>query len=196
MATAPRSSKVIAVSFSLWSSMDLSTSWARAIAEAEMAPAAACPAAKAIAARVVMSHRGDETDAEADRGASAAARAAAGKDDAAAGQAAAELVAGPGQPAADRAGRAAEPSGRLVERQALEVAEHDRQPKWTGQAVDLAVEDLGLLAVEDRLVGRRDRRIDRTHEPEPGLSWRRPPRACAGGRAGALALRAVRSATP
>ena len=42
---------------------------------------------------------------------------------------------------------------RFVEGQSLEVAEHDRQPKWSGQAVDLAMEDLGLLAGQDLLLG-------------------------------------------
>ena len=64
-----------------------------------------------IAARVVISHRGDETDAEADRGARTAASAARGQDDAAASQAAAELLARPGQPAAERAGRAIAAAG-------------------------------------------------------------------------------------
>ena len=166
VATAPRSSKVNARSFSLWISMDRSTSWARAVAEAETAPPAACPAAKWIAARVVMSHRRDETDAEADRGLRTAASAAAGSDDAAAGQAAAELLARPGQSAAERAGRPSEPSRRLVEGEALEVAEHDRQAEGVRQAVDLAVQGLGLLAVQDRLLGRLDRRLDRELEPD------------------------------
>ena len=49
------------------------------LAEAELAPAALCLAAKRIAARVVMSPREGETDAEADRDASADIIAAAGK---------------------------------------------------------------------------------------------------------------------
>ena len=65
---------------------------------------AACPAANWIAARVVMSHRGDETDAEAERGVKDRGQGGGGQDDAAAGEAAAELVARPGHPAADRAG--------------------------------------------------------------------------------------------
>ena len=55
-------------------------------------------------------------------------------------------------------GRAAEPPGGLVEREALEVAEHHRQAEGPRQAVDLAVDGLGLLAVDRRPVGRRGRR--------------------------------------
>ena len=47
----------------LFASMDLRTSWARAAA----AGATACPAANWIAARVVISHKEDETDAQAER---------------------------------------------------------------------------------------------------------------------------------
>ena len=89
----------------LWISMDLSTSWAR---ETEPNDGAACPAANWIAARVVMSHRRDEIDAKADREMSAATSPAPESDHAAASQAAAELVARPGQSAADRAGGAPE----------------------------------------------------------------------------------------
>ena len=45
-----------------------------------------------------------------------------GQDHAAAGEAATELVPRPGQPAADRAGRASEPSCRLVEGEALDTS--------------------------------------------------------------------------
>ena len=94
---------------------------------------------------------------------------------------------GPGQPAADRAGRPAEPPRRLVEGEALEVAEHHRQAEGPRQAVDLAVEGLGLLAVERRLFGRRGRRLGRDARTRTGTrSWSRPPRACAGERAGPL----------
>ena len=51
-----------------------------------------------------------------------------------------------------------QPSGGLVEGEALEVAEHDRQAEGPRQAVDLAVQGLGLLAVDGRPVGRRGRR--------------------------------------
>ena len=59
--------------------MDLSTSCARAIVEAERASTAAGPAAKRSAARVVISNRADETDADAGRESSTAASAAAGR---------------------------------------------------------------------------------------------------------------------
>ena len=45
----------------------------------------------------------------------------------------------------------AEPPRRLVERQALEVAEHHRRAEGVRQPVDLAVQHLGLLAVERTL---------------------------------------------
>ncbi len=122
-------------------------------------------------------------DAEADRGARTAPSAAAGKHDAAAGQADPELLPRPGQPAAERAGRASEATGGLVEGEALEVAEHHRQPEGLGQAVDLAVEGLGLLAVDRRPVGRRGRRLGRGERARHrDLSSCRPPRAAAGGR--------------
>ncbi len=74
VATAARTSTAIAASLSLWINMDFRTSWASAGAGAVSAPPpAACRAAKAIAARVVVSHRRGGMDAEADRGASAAA---------------------------------------------------------------------------------------------------------------------------
>ena len=76
-----------------------------------------------------------------------------GQDDAAAGEAAAELVARPGQPAAERAGGPSQSSRRLVEGQALEVAEHHRQAEGVRQAVDLVVQDLGLLAGQGRSAG-------------------------------------------
>ena len=78
VASAPRNRTVRATSFSLWISMDFSTSRARAAVEAESASPAAGPAAKRIAARVVVSHRRDETEAEAGRASSTAASAAPG----------------------------------------------------------------------------------------------------------------------
>ena len=74
MPVAAIASKVTRMKRNLWMSMDRSTSWARAVTEAETVPVAACPAAKFIAARVVLSHRRDETDAEADLELSAATR--------------------------------------------------------------------------------------------------------------------------
>ncbi len=148
----------MAISFSLFTNMDLSTSWARA--RRGRAATAACPAANSIAARVVMSHRGDEIDAEADLETECSGETRGRQCHAAACQAAAELVARPGQSAADRAGRPPEPVRRFVERQSLEVAEHDRQAKWPGQAVDLVMENLGLLAGQDRLFGGRAHRLD------------------------------------
>ena len=50
----------MAISFNLFTNMDLSTSWARETASG----AAAFLAAKSIAVSVVMSHRGDEIDAD------------------------------------------------------------------------------------------------------------------------------------
>ena len=103
VARAPRSKRDIAVNLNLCIEHGFQHLLGKGRREAER-PAAACPAAKRIAARVVVSHRGDETDAEADRGQRRGHRGG-GQDDAAAGQAAPELVARPGQPAADRPGR-------------------------------------------------------------------------------------------
>ena len=173
------------MAFSLWISMDLQHLLGQGRGGAESAPpAAAVRPRSAIAARVVVSHRRDETDAEADRGASAAASAVRREHDAAAGEAAAELVARPGQPAAERAAGPSEPLGRLVEGEALEVAEHDRQAEGPRQSVDLAVQGLGLLAVDHRArPGRRDAdsgrldgarlpRLATAGEPAPGLPGR------------------------
>ncbi len=83
---------------------------------------------------------------------------------------------GAGQPAVERAGRAAEPPCGLVEGEALEVAEHDRQPEGPRQAVDLVVEGLGLLAVDRRPVGRRGRRLEpRTQPASSSASSSSPP---------------------
>ena len=78
-----------------------------------------------------------------------------------------------------RPGRAAEPPGGLVEREALEVAEHDRQPERRGQAVDLVVQGLGLLAIEQP----PDRPAERSGTPR-GDARRGPPRSGGAGRAG------------
>ena len=75
VAPATMSNKVVAISLSLFANMARSTSWARDAAKGE----AACPAANSIAARVVMSQSAGETKAEADRGLSPTASAAAGK---------------------------------------------------------------------------------------------------------------------
>ena len=138
---------------SLWIVMARSTSWARVVA----VEAAACRAAKRIAARAVRSHRWGETDAEATE--HGAASAAAGSTP--------RRVRARRSFSRARARRLrsvpaghAEPAGRLVERQALEVAEHDRRAEGVRQPVDLAVQHLGLLAVEERLLGRRGRRLD------------------------------------
>ncbi len=89
-----------------------------------------------------------------------AAAAIAGQHDAAAGEGTAELLAGAGQAAAERPGRASEAAGRFVERQALEVAEDDRRAEGIRQAVDLAVQSLGLVAVDQGLFGRRGSRLE------------------------------------
>ncbi len=62
--------------------------------------------------------------------------------------------AGADKAALHRPGRASEALGGLVDRQALEVAEDHRQAEGFGQAVNLVVEGLGLLAVDRRPVGR------------------------------------------
>ena len=59
--------------------MDLSTSWARAITQVELARAAVCLAAKLIAARVVVVLKGDEIQADAEHGFKPTAKAAAEK---------------------------------------------------------------------------------------------------------------------
>ena len=83
-------------------SMARSTSWARDAARAE----AACPAANSIAARVVMSHRADETTADGGPRATTGAHAAAGRATPATCQASAEFFLRPGQAAAHRPSRA------------------------------------------------------------------------------------------
>ena len=115
--------------------------------------------------------------------------------EAAARQRAAELLPCSGQPAAERAGRASESSRRLVECETLEVTEHDRRAEGIRQAVDLAVQDLGLLAVEHGLIGRRGRRLECGIVRAVAMS---SPcfEASPAMRARVLALRAVRRATP
>ena len=98
--------------------------------------------------------------------------------EAAAGQAAPELLARPGQAAAERADGPSQPVRRLVEGQALEVAEHHRQAESPRQAIDLAVQGLGLLAVEERPLGRRGGTAPRPASRTP------LPRSVDGGRAG------------
>ena len=46
-----------------------------------------------------------------------------------------------------------ETAGRLVDGQALEVAEHDWQPESARQALDLFVQQFGLFAGQERLLG-------------------------------------------
>ncbi len=86
-----------------------------------------------------------------------------GQDHAAADEGASKLLACAGQPAAERAGRASEASGGLIQGEALEVAEDDRRAEDVRQAVDGAVQGLGLLAVEQGLFGRWRCRL------EPGV---------------------------
>src|SRR5947209_5035572 len=101
-----------------------------------------------------------------------------------------KLLARPGQPAAERAGRTTESPGGFVEGEALEVAEHHRQTERSRQAVDLAMDGRGLLAIDCRPVGRRSGRL--------GLSARAGTRTIHGGAllplapAGDLLLRAPR----
>ena len=66
---------------------------------------------------------------------------------------------------------------RLVEREALEVAEHDRQAEGARQAIDLAMQGLGLLAVEQSA-------RPAWRDGPPAGRWPRLPRSGAGGRAG------------
>ncbi len=87
----------------------------------------------------------------------------------------------PDQPAAERPAGPSQPPCRLVGREPLEVAEHDRQPEGPGQALDLAVQRLGLLGVDHRFGchgGSRLRTIDGpgllvpapSGDPHPGLA--------------------------
>ncbi len=183
----------IAMNLSLLKNMARSTSWARAAAEAETC--------------------GGLTGRELDRGlgrdshtggmrrkprriwSSVPWPARRRQDHAAAGQTAAELVARPSQSAVNRARRPTEPSCGFVEGQALEVAEHHRQTKRSGSR---AISRGGPRRPrEPGPVARPlNHRFDRDADPNRDASWRRPPRSCAGGRAGLCALRAVRSATP
>ena len=59
-------------------------------------------------------------------------------------------------------GRAAESAGSFFERQALEVMQHNRSAKRPGQAVDFAIQGLGLLAGDERAFGRLNRRLNRS----------------------------------
>ncbi len=119
-----------------------------------------------------------------------------GQGDTAACQADAELLPRPGQPAAERPGRASEPPGGLVEGEALEVAEHHRQSEGARQAVDLAVDGLGLLAVDRRPVGRRGRRLGRDARARTGTAHRELSSRCRRRAICCRAHRAVRIATP
>ena len=92
--------------------------------------------------------------------------------DAPSSQADPELLAGASQAAAERPRRAAEAPCSLVEREALEVAEHHRQAEGPRQAVDLAVDGLGLLAVDRRLVGRRGHRLGQFARARTGTTHR------------------------
>jgi hypothetical protein len=44
---------------------------------------------------------------------------------------------------------------RFIERQAFEITEHDGRAKGAPQAVDLAMQGLGLFALDERSIGRR-----------------------------------------
>src|SRR5690242_4935273 len=66
-----------------------------------------------------------------------------------------ELLARPGHAAADGAVRTPEPARRLVDGEALEVAEDDRQAEGLGKSTDLVLQRLELLAEEDRLLDRQ-----------------------------------------
>jgi hypothetical protein len=118
-----------------------------------------CRAANRIAVRAVTSQNWGETDAAAGRASSAAASTA--PESTTPSQGAAELLPRSGQAAAERPGGTAEANGGLVERQPLEVAEDDRRAEGLRQAVDLDVQDLGLVAVEHGLIGGRSRRAGR-----------------------------------
>ena len=60
---------------------------------------------------------------------------------------------------------------RLLDRQPLEVAQNDRQTERYRQSPISPCSAFGVLAGYDRLLGRRDRRLDRRFEP--ARSWRR-----------------------
>ncbi len=110
-------------------------------------------------------------DAEADRGARTAPSAAAGSTTPRRARPIRSFSRA-SQAAAERAGRAAEAPGGLIEGETLEVAEDHRQAESLGQAVDLAVEGLGLLAVDGGPVGRRGRRLGRGARARAGTSHR------------------------
>ncbi len=169
------------------------TSWARVLA----VDASACRVAKRIAALAVMSHRWGETDAEADRGLERGGQHGCREREAATSQGAAELLPRPGQPAAERAGRTSESPRRLVEREALEIAEdHRRAERAPATARSRRA---GPRPARGRLPTRSTGgTVGSTTSLEPGLGRHdsRSPRAGAGDASRALALRAVRIATP
>ena len=108
-----------------------------------------------IAARVVESHSKGRTDSGADGDATTRARRPRANV-AATHQADSEFLRA--RASRLRTSRRATEASRLLEGQALKVAEHHRQPKDSRQALDRAVYRLGLLAVDRPPVGRRGRR--------------------------------------
>ena len=86
-------------------------------------------------------------------GASTAPKAAAGRATPPANQADPKLFAGASQAAAESSRRAAEATCGLVEGEALEVAKHHGKAEYSRQAVDLAMNGLGLLTIDCRPVG-------------------------------------------
>ena len=71
-----------------------------------------------------------------------------------------KLVAGTCEPAAQRSGRPAEFSCRLVECQPFEVAQHDRHLKRRGQATGSHRAAFRAVGAERRLFWRMDHRLD------------------------------------
>ena len=188
---ATRASKHNAVNLNRLSNMDRSISRARAAAEAERPAPAAGPAAKWIAALVVVRHREDEMHAEAWRGPRAVASAAEDRTTPRRVSArVASLAPGPTGCARSRPGIAGVARPRRVS-----GPRNSRGPPAIGrrgQAGDLAVEDLGLLAVDRRSVGCR-RGVAHVALPETSIvspcARRRRAICC-------LARRAIRMATP
>ena len=100
-----------------------------------------------------------------------------GRGQAAAGQPVAQPRPRPHQPHPDRAGRQPQPDRRFLLRQALEVAQHDRNPVALGQPIDL-LQDLRHRT--GRSVGRRghrhrDDRLARGLVRRPSFAAGRPP---------------------
>ena len=188
--------RMIAVSLSLWKSMVRRTSWARAAAgrrgpagggvtgrEGDRGPGGGIAQEGRNGRR---GRPGRQDRAERGRG-QARCRGGPGRSGA---------CPAPGQPAAERAGRAAEATRRLVEGEALEVAEHHRQPEGSGRR---STSPWRASACSRSIAGRSAGGAvgsGGTNEPAPGpliaspsSRRRRRPICC-------LAHRAVRIATP